>query len=124
MELVALRGALGAAGGGTSTLARWALRGQGNLSLVGMALTLAILVGAPQQAALLPGLWLLLLGHSFYTLGGISFPLLRTSGILYQAGGLLALWPGLGALEVFAATTFVANAWTAVALWRRRSYSR
>lgn len=102
----------------TSTLASWVLRIQGNLSLVAVLLSVALIW---QGAAwLLPGLWLLLLGHSFYAVGGLAAPALRTSGLMYQAGGILAVWPHGHALAIFAATTAIANLWVAVAIARRK----
>ena len=92
------------------------LRVQGNLSLVAVALT-ALLVWQDLAWAL-PGVWLLLLGHSFYMLGGLSFPPFRAYGILYQLGGLAALWPGGAPLAVFAATTAVGNLWMGFSVWR------
>jgi hypothetical protein len=107
---------------GTSTpLAAWVLRIQGNLSLVGLALSMLLVAGGLTWA--LAGLWLLILGHSFYVVGGLSFPPLRTSGLIYQAGGLLALWPEGSPLAVCAATVFVGNLWTAWGIWRRRPSS-
>jgi hypothetical protein len=97
--------------GASTPLAAWVLRIQGNLSLV--ALALSVLLVARGLAWALPGLWLLILGHSFYVVGGLSFSPLRTSGLIYQAGGLLALWPGGSPLAVFAATVFLGNLWTA-----------
>jgi hypothetical protein len=104
----------------TSTpLAGWVLRAQGNLSLVGVVLSLA-LVAADRPLAL-PGLWLLLLGHSFYTHGGLAFPPFRVAGLLYQAGGVAALWPwGVDPLPVFAAATAGGNLWLFWSLRRRR----
>ena len=103
--------------GASTPLAAWVLRIQGNLSLVGLALS--VLLVARGLAWALPGLWLLILGHSFYVVGGLSFSPLRTSGLIYQAGGLLALWPGGSPLAVFAATVFVGNLWTAWGIWRQ-----
>lgn len=102
--------------GASTPLASWVLRIQGNLSLVGLALS--VLLVARGLAWALPGLWLLILGHSFYVVGGLSFSPLRTSGLIYQAGGLIALWPGGSPLAVFAATVFVGNLWTAWGIWR------
>lgn len=102
--------------GASTPLAAWVLRIQGNLSLVGLALS--VLLVARGLAWALPGLWLLILGHSFYVVGGLSFSPLRTSGLIYQAGGLIALWPGGSPLAVFAATVFVGNLWTAWGIWR------
>ena len=103
--------------GPSTPLAAWVLRIQGNLSLVGLALSVLLVARGLTWA--LPGLWLLILGHSFYVVGGLSFSPLRTSGLIYQAGGLLALWPGGSPLAVFAATVFVGNLWTAWGIWRR-----
>lgn len=111
-------------GAGGRSIARWTLRAQGNLSLVALALSLALGWRGMALAELLPGVWLLLLGHSFFILGGLAFRPLRTAGLLYQLGGLLALWPALPALPVFAATTGLGNLWMAVAISRARSASR
>lgn len=113
-ELTAMRrrGALGS----RSPLAAWALRVQGNLSLVGLALSAVLLwTGA---AALLPGLWLLLLGHSLFTLGGLAFRPMRTAGVLFQVGGAVALWPGAPALTVFAVGSAAGCLWMAQAIYR------
>lgn len=99
-------------------LATWALRAQGNLSAVGAALS-AIFVWQ-DQAALLPALWLLLLGHSFYVLGGLAFRPMRTCGLFYQAAGLLALWPRAAPLTVFAAATALGNLGLAWSVRRAR----
>jgi hypothetical protein len=99
-----------------STLAAWVLRLQGNLSLIALALS-GVLVWLDAAWAL-PGLWLLLLGHSFYMVGGLAFPPLRTCGVLYQLGGLAALWPGGSPLLVFALATAVGNAWMGIGVWR------
>ena len=108
------RGALGS----RTPLAAWALRIQGNLSLVGLVLSLALFwAGA---ADLLPGLWLLLLGHSFFTLGGLAFRPMRTTGLLFQAGGLFALWPGAPVLLAFAAGSAAGCLWMAWGIHRNR----
>ncbi|HVR96673.1 MAG TPA: hypothetical protein VMW27_08675 [Thermoanaerobaculia bacterium] len=99
-------------------LAAWALRVQGNLSLV--ALALSILLVWQDLAWALPGLWLLLLGHSFYLLGGLSFEPFRVCGIVYQIGGVVAFWPGGSPLGVFAAATALGNLWVAYGVWRER----
>lgn len=102
---------------GRSGLGGWAMTLQGNLSLVAVALSGATLVaGAPQ---LLPGIWLLLLGHSLFGLGSLAFRPQRTAGILYQLGGLAALVPGLPSLAIFAATTCAGNLWIAFGVARR-----
>lgn len=105
-----------------SPLARWVLRVQGNTSLIAVALS-ALLVWLG-DAAVLPGLWLLLLGHSFYLLGGLAFDAFRVYGLIYQGAGLLALWPGAPALPIFAAATFAGNLWMAAAVWWRRRRAR
>lgn len=103
-------------------LAGWALRVQGNLSLVAVALSAALVVaGRPD---LLPALWLLALGHSLYALGGLAFPPMRTAGLLYQAGGLAALWPAVPGLIAFALTTGIANLWLAWSVRRQPDPAR
>jgi hypothetical protein len=98
------------------SLARWVFRVQGNLSLVALALSVALLLrGLPW---LLPGVWLLLLGHSLFALGGLSFPPLRTAGLIYQIGGLAALGGGERTLWIFAAATAAANLWVAWSISR------
>jgi hypothetical protein len=128
VELVAIRRRRRAEPG--STLARWVFRAQGNLSLVGVALSAALLLRSLSLASLLPGLWLLLLGHSFFAQGGLAFPPLRRAGLLYQAGGVVSLilsltpgggslTPGGGGLTAFAVSVLVANLSVAWALSRR-----
>jgi hypothetical protein len=104
--------------GTSGTLAAWVLRLQGNLSLVALALS-ALLVWQDLAWAL-PGLWLLLLGHSFYMLGGLAFEPFRVCGLIYQIGGLAALWPDGYPLEVFALATAIGNLWMGLAVWRER----
>jgi hypothetical protein len=104
--------------GSSTPLASWVLGIQGNLSLLAVALSVFLLW--QDLASALPGLWLLVLGHSFYMLGGLAFPPLRTCGLIYQLGGVAALWPGLPPLPVFAAAAFVGNLWMAVGVWRER----
>jgi hypothetical protein len=100
-------------------LAGYVLRLQGNLSFVALALSaLCLWLDA---AWALPGIWLLLLGHSFYMLGGLAFAPFRTCGIVFQIGGLAALWPTLSPLPVFAVTTAAGNLWMAWRIWRERS---
>jgi hypothetical protein len=119
VELVAIRQSRRAGGmGGSTPLASWVLRVQGNLSLVAVALS-ALLIWQDLAWAL-PAVWLLLLGHSFYMLGGLAFEPFRTCGILYQLGGLVALWPGY-ALPAFAIATAAGNLWMGIAVWRSRS---
>jgi len=108
--------------GAATPLAAWALRVQGNLSLVAAALS-AVLVWF-DAAWLLPGLWLLLLGHSLYLLGGLAFPPFRLCGLLYQGAGLLALSPRLPALTVFAAAVGAGNLFLAASVWRERRRER
>jgi hypothetical protein len=103
-------------GFGSTPLAGWVLRLQGNLSLVAGVLSIFLLW--QDLAWALPGVWLLLLGHSFYMLGGIAFEPFRIYGILYQLGGAAALWPDGAPLPVFAATAAVGNLWMAAAVWR------
>jgi hypothetical protein len=103
---------------GSTPLASWVLRVQGNMSLVAAALSVVLVLN--DLAWTLPGLWLVLLGHSLYQLGGLAFPAFRACGLLYQAGGLLALWPPAQPLLVFAATTALGNLWVGLAVWRRR----
>ena len=107
-----------AATGGSTPLASWVLGIQGNVSLVAVALSVFLLW--QDLASALPGIWLLLLGHSFYMLGGLAFPPFRTCGLIYQLGGAAALWPELPPLPVFAVATFVGNLWMAVGVWRAR----
>lgn len=102
----------------STPLASWAFGVQGNLSLVAIALSFFLLW--VECAWALPGLWLLLLGHSFVTLGGLAFLPLRTAGLLYQIGGVAALWPGGEPLVVLAVTTLAANLWMAVAVSKKR----
>jgi hypothetical protein len=103
----------------TTPLAALVLRMQGNLSLVGLALSLLLLW--QDLAWALPGVWLLLLGHSFYQLGGLAFAPFRPYGLLYQLGGVAALWPRGRPLVVFAVVAFAANLWMAWAVARARA---
>ena len=96
----------------------WVLRMQGNTSLLAVALS-ALLLWLDAAWAL-PGVWLLLLGHSFYLLGGLALPAFRGCGLLYQAAGLVALWPGGWGLEAFAGAMLVGNLGLAWAVWRER----
>jgi hypothetical protein len=108
---------------GSTPLGGWVLNVQGNLSLVGLLLSAALLWAG--RGELLPGVWLLLLGHSFYQLGGIAFPPFRLYGLLYQAGGAVALWPvGVNPLVAFAAVTAAANFWLGWAVSRERANAR
>jgi hypothetical protein len=94
-----------------TALAAWVLRLQGNLSLVGLALSMLLVWQELYWA--LPGLWLLLIGHSLYGLGGLSTQSLRAPGLFLQASGLVALWPHDRPLEAFAVAAFVGNLWIA-----------
>jgi hypothetical protein len=100
----------------STPLASWAFGVQGNLSLVTIALSFFLLW--VESAWALPGLWLLMLGHSFVTLGGLAFTPLRTAGLIYQIGGVAAFWPGGSPLVVLAVTAFGANLWMAMAVRR------
>ena len=97
-------------------LAAWVLRIQGNTSLIAVVLS-ALLLWADAAWAL-PGVWLLMLGDSFYLVGGLAFAAFRGCGLLYQAAGVAALWPGGWGLEVFAGATAAGNLWLAWAVWR------
>ncbi|MEZ5331538.1 MAG: hypothetical protein R2991_05695 [Thermoanaerobaculia bacterium] len=99
-----------------TALAAWVLRAQGNLSLVAVAISLLLVLGGEPWA--LPAVWLLLVGHSLYTLGGLSFPPLRRTGLLYQVAGVGALIPQGRPLWIFAAATAVGNLWVAWELAR------
>ena len=105
-----------------SRLGGWAMRLQGNLSLVAVALS-AVLLWA-DEPQLLPGLWLLLLGHSFFALGGLAFAPMRTAGIVYQLGGVAALIPGSRPLLAFALATAVGNLWIGLGIVRRMARER
>lgn len=107
---------------GSSSLARWVLRAQGNLSLVAVLVSAALLFQG--LAWLLPGIWLLLLGHSLFSLGGLAAKALRVGGLIYQAGGVLAIWPHGQSLAIFAVATFLGNLWIAGSIWRSRSGNR
>lgn len=98
-----------------SDVTRWVFRGQGNLSLIAVVLTGAL--AWQEMYGLLPGVWLLLIGHSLFSVGGLAARPLERGGLLYQVGGVLCLIPSLPGLQVFAATTAIANAVIAVSLW-------
>lgn len=116
VEVVGIRRA--GQGLGATPLASWVLSVQGNLSLA--ALALSFLLVWQESAWALPGLWLLLLGHSFYILGGLAFPPFRTTGLIYQVGGLVALWPGGSPLLAFAVATAAGNLWMGISIRRER----
>ena len=99
-------------------LAGWVLRTQGNLSLVAAALS--VLLIWQDLAEFVPALWLLLVGHSFYVIGKLSFPPLRTAGLLFQAGGAAALVPMVDSLAAFALCAFAGCFWIGVGVFRRR----
>ena len=103
---------------GRSSLAGWAMRSQANLSIAAVILSLALLFAG--EGRLLPTLWLLLLGHSLYGLGGLVLRPLRTAGLLYQLGGLATLFLVARSDVVFAVTTALGNLWVAQAIWRAR----
>jgi hypothetical protein len=98
------------------TLASWVLSVQGNLSLVALSLSLHLMW--LDLARVLPALWLLLLGHSFYMLGGLAFSPMKVCGLIYQAGGAAALWPELDPFVVFAVASGLGNLWMGVGVWR------
>jgi hypothetical protein len=101
---------------GGSPLGSWAMRTQGNLSLVGAALSVALVLADRPQ--LLPALWLLLLGHSLFSLGGLALRAQRIAGVVYQIGGIAALLPGVPPLPAFAAATCLGNLIVAVGVLR------
>jgi hypothetical protein len=102
---------------GRTPLGGWALSIQGNLSLVAIVLSLALLWA--DLGRMLPGVWLLLLGHSFFLMGSLSFPPFRLYGTLYQLGGAVALWPvGVDPFVTFAVVTLTANLWMAWSVWQ------
>lgn len=101
-----------------SPLSRWVLHVQGNTSLLAVVLS-ALLVWLDASWAL-PGVWLLMLGQSFYLLGGLALPAFRGCGLLYQIAGVVALWPYGPALEVLAAALAIGNLWLAWSVWRQR----
>jgi len=104
---------------GGSPLGSWAMTIQGNLSLVGAALSLALVFAGASR--LLPAVWLLLLGHSLFVLGGLAFPAMRWGGVVYQIGGVAALVPGVAPLAAFALATACGTLWIAVGVARQRA---
>lgn len=109
-------------GAGTTPLSGWVFRAQGNLSLVAVVLS-GVLVWK-DLAGLLPAVWLLLLGHSLFAIGGLAFRPMRTCGLLYQIAGVGALLPAGNPLVFFAAGTAAGNLWMAVSIWRRQRARR
>jgi len=107
---------------GTTPLAAWVLRLQGNQSLIGLALSAFLIWQDLAQA--IPALWLLLVGHSFFLVGGLAFPPMRQAGLIYEIGGLVALWSGPASLTVFALATALGNLRVAVALMREASQAQ
>ncbi|MEO7794815.1 MAG: hypothetical protein ABIV06_08585 [Thermoanaerobaculia bacterium] len=105
-----------------SSIGAWAMRAQGNLSLVAVALSgLLLWIDSPH---FLPGLWLLLLGHNFFALGGLAFAPMRFAGLVYQAGGLVALIPGSRPLWAMAAATALGNFWIGWGVLRETARAR
>lgn len=100
----------------STPLAGWVFRLQGNLSLVAMVLSAVLLWEG--LGWVLPGLWMLVVGHFFVLLGGLAFGPLRWYGMAYQMGGVAALWPGNPSLEILATVAFAANLWLAWQVWR------
>lgn len=97
-----------------TTVATWVLRSQANLSFIAVAIS-AVLIWH-RQTTLLPGVWLLVLGHSFLVLGGLAFRPFRRAGWIYQIAGLGALWPSQDGLLWFAAATALGNLSIALAV--------
>lgn len=102
---------------GTSPLGAWTMTVQGNLSLIAVALSVVLL--ALDRPRLLPGLWLLLLGHSLFAFGGLGFRPLRTAGIVYQLAGAIALVPGVPEMAALALATGLGNLRVALGLYGR-----
>lgn len=105
----------------STPLARWVFRLQANLSLVAMALSAVLLWNG--LGWLLPGLWMLVVGLFFTLFGGLAFRPLRTYGLAFQLGGLVALWPGARPLQALAVVTALANLWLAWQVWRSHQHS-
>ncbi len=101
-----------------SDITRWVFRGQGNLSLIAIVLTAALVW--QRMYDFLPAVWLLLIGHSFFAVGGLASSALRRGGLLYQLGGVVSLLPWFESLAAFAVTTAVANGTIAMSLFLRR----
>jgi hypothetical protein len=121
VELVGLRRG-GIRLGASTPLASWVLRLQGNLSLI--ALSLSLLLLWLDQPWALPGVWMLVVGHSFYMLGGFAFGPFRIAGLILQLGGLAALWPDGAPLPIFGVAAALANLWIGIGLRRINNESR
>ena len=78
-------------------------------------LAFATQIGLPSPVAL-AWLWV-----AIETLGGLALKALRTAGVVYQVGGVIALLPGSPALLAFAAATAAGNLWVAWGIVRRRA---
>jgi hypothetical protein len=100
----------------STPLAGWVFRIQGNLSVVAMVLSAVLLWEG--LGWMLPGLWMLVVGHSFVMLGGVAFRSFRWYGGAYQVGGILALWPGNPSLLILAVVAGLANLWLAWKVWK------
>lgn len=108
--------------GRATRLGGWVMQLQGNQSLVGLLLSLFLIWR--NLALVLPALWLLLIGHSFFLLGGLAFRPMRWAGIFYQLGGAIALWPAARPLLVFAVTSAIGNLTIAAGLLREAREAR
>jgi hypothetical protein len=103
---------------GRSDITGWVFKGQGNLSLIAIVLTGAL--AWQRLYDFLPAVWLLLIGHSFFAVGGLASNALKRGGLLYQIGGVVSLLPWFESLDVFAAATALANGTIAASLFLRR----
>ena len=101
----------------SSSLASWVFQTQANLSLVAVVLSLVLVVYGRPQA--IPAVWLLVLGHSLFMLGGLAFHPVRQAGLLYQVGGILTLLPQLDSMVTLAVTTLIANGWISLKVAQR-----
>lgn len=101
----------------SSSLASWVFQAQANLSLIAVVLSLALLFYGRPEA--IPAVWLLVLGHSLFMLGGLAFGPVRQAGLLYQVGGILTLLPLFDPMVVLAVTTFFANGWIGLKVAQR-----
>jgi len=102
-----------------TTLAGWALRAQANLSFVAVVIS-AALIWADRINAV-PGVWLLVLGHSFLLLGGLAFAPFKRAGWIYQVAGVVALWPSQDGLVWFAVATCIGNLWIGLSVRSMRA---